>query len=84
MPILLICLPLMMLPMMPGAELDLGTSLIPVSGLMLVLRALIENRFAEALQFAAPVLVVTLVCCLLVIKWAVNQFNNEKITTRWV
>lgn len=82
MPILLISLPLMMLPMMPGAELDLGTSLIPISGLMLVLRALIENRYTEALQFAAPVLAVTFFCCLLVIRWAVNQFNNEKVLFR--
>ncbi|MEC9094368.1 MAG: ABC transporter permease subunit/CPBP intramembrane protease [Planctomycetota bacterium] len=82
MPILLICLPLMMLPMMPGAELDLGTSLVPVSGLMLVLRALIENRFSEALQFVAPALAIILFCCLLVIKWAVSQFNNEKVLFR--
>lgn len=82
MPILLISLPLMMLPMMPGAELDLGTSLIPISGLMLVLRALIENHFTEAMQFAAPVLAVTGCCCLLVIRWAVNQFNNEKVLFR--
>ena len=82
MPILLISLPLMMLPMMPGAELDLGTSLIPISGLMLVLRALIENRFTEAMQFGAPVLMVTGLCCLVVIRWAVNQFNNEKVLFR--
>lgn len=82
MPILLISLPLMMLPMMPGAELNLGTSLIPVTGLMLVLRALIENRFTEAMQFAAPVLAVTLFCCLLVTRWAVSQFNNEKVLFR--
>ena len=82
MPILLISLPLMMLPMMPGAELNLGTSLIPISGLMLVLRALIEHRYTEALQFAAPVLGVTFFCCLLVIRWAVRQFNNEKVLFR--
>ena len=82
MPILMISVPLMMLPMMPGAELDLGTSLIPISGLMLVLRALIENRLSEAAQFASPVLGVTLCCCLLVIQWAVRQFNNEKVLFR--
>ena len=82
MPILMISLPLMMLPLMPGAELDLGTSLIPISGLMLVLRSLIENRFTEAMQFAAPVLGVTLCCCLLVIQWAVRQFNNEDVLFR--
>ena len=32
MPLLLISLPLMMLPMLPAAELDLGTALIPLTG----------------------------------------------------
>ena len=45
MPLLLITLPLMMLPLLPTAELDLGTSLIPVTGVMLLLRALIEEQY---------------------------------------
>jgi len=39
-PLMMISMPLMMVPMLPAAQLDFGTSLIPVSGLMLMLRGL--------------------------------------------
>jgi sodium transport system permease protein len=82
MPLLMITLPLMMLPMMPSAELDLGMSLIPVTGVMLLLRSLIEGQYIEALRYAVPVLGVTSICCLLAIRWAVDQFNNESVLFR--
>ncbi|HJN10468.1 MAG TPA: ABC transporter permease subunit/CPBP intramembrane protease [Pirellulaceae bacterium] len=82
MPLLMITLPLMMLPMMPGAELDLGTSLIPVTGVMLLLRALIEGQHLEALRFSLPVIGVTGVCCWFSIRWAIDQFNNESVLFR--
>jgi sodium transport system permease protein len=82
MPLLMISLPLMMLPVLPAAELDLGFALIPLSGLMLLLRALIEAQYLEALRFAVPVVGVTAVCCLLAIRWAVDQFNNESVLFR--
>jgi sodium transport system permease protein len=82
MPLLMITLPLMMLPMMPGAELDLGTSLIPVTGVMLLLRALIEGQYLEALRFSLPVIGVTGLCCWFSIRWAIDQFNNESVLFR--
>jgi sodium transport system permease protein len=81
-PLMMICMPLMMVPMLPAAELDLGTSLIPVSGLMLMLRGLIEGQYAHAAQFAGPVCAVTLVCCWLAIRWVVRQFNSETVLFR--
>ncbi len=81
-PLMMISMPLMMIPMLPAAKLDLGTSLIPVSGLMLMLRGLIEGRQAEVLQFSGPVVAVTLVCCWLAIRWVVNQFNRESVIFR--
>lgn len=81
-PLMMISMPLMMIPMLPAARLDLGTSLIPVSGLMLMLRGLIEGRHAEVLQFSGPVVAVTLVCCWLAIRWVVNQFNRESVIFR--
>ena len=63
-PLLMISLPLMMLSMFPGAELDLGFALIPLSGLLLLLRALMEGQYLEALRFSLPVVGVTAVCCL--------------------
>ncbi len=82
MPLLLITLPLMMLPMLPNSQLDLGTSFIPVSGVMLLLRSLIEGQYWESLRFVAPVTGITVVCCWLAIRWAVDQFNNESVLFR--
>jgi sodium transport system permease protein len=82
MPLLLIILPLLMLPMLPAAEIDLGSALIPVTGVMLILRALIEGQYPEVSRFVVPVIGVTLCCCFLAIRWAVNQFNNESVLFR--
>lgn len=82
MPLLLVMLPLMMLPLMPAVQLDLGTSLIPVTGLMLLLKTLIEGQYMAALPFIAPVLAVTAGCCGLAIRWAIDQFNNESVLFR--
>jgi sodium transport system permease protein len=81
-PLLMISLPLMMLSVFPGAELDLGFSLIPLSGLLLLLRSLMEGQYLEALRFSVPVVGVTAICCLLAIRWAVDQFNNESVLFR--
>jgi sodium transport system permease protein len=82
MPLLLITLPLMMLPMLPATELDLGTSLIPITGVMLLLRAAIEGQYVEAIRYVIPVTIVTGVCCLFAIRWATSQFNNESVLFR--
>jgi sodium transport system permease protein len=82
MPLLMISLPLMMLTMLPTAQLELGTAIIPLSGLLLLLRALIEGQYWEALRFSLPVAGVTAACCLLAIRWAIDQFNNESVLFR--
>jgi sodium transport system permease protein len=81
-PLLMITMPLMILPILPASELDLGSSLIPVTGMLLLLRTLMEGQFGAALLYAVPVLGVTLGCCLLAIRWAVSQFNNESVLFR--
>jgi sodium transport system permease protein len=81
-PLLMVSLPLMMLSIVPGMELDLGFSLIPLTGLLLWLRALIEGQQLEALRYCVPVLGVTGLCCYLSIRWAVAQFNNESVLFR--
>lgn len=82
MPLLLVVMPLMMLPMSPGVELNLGNSLIPVTGVVLLLRAVIEGQYWQALPYLAPVVGVTLACCLLAIRWAEDQFNRESVLFR--
>lgn len=82
MPLVLICMPLMVLPMAPGVELTLGNSLIPVTGVVLLLRTLLEGKYMLALPFILPVAIVTISCCLLAIRWAIDQFNKESVLFR--
>lgn len=82
MPLLMVTMPLVILPMAPGVELNLGNSLIPVTGVVLLLRALLEGNLANALPFVPSVVVVTLGCCLWATRWAVDQFNSESVLFR--
>ena len=82
MPLLMIALPLMMLPMLPAAELSFGSSLIPVTGLMLLMRSFIEGRYLDAAPYILPVVGITLVCCTASVRWAIRQFNNESVLFR--
>jgi sodium transport system permease protein len=79
MPLLLITLPLVGLPMIPSMEMNLGTSMIPVSGAVFLVRSLIEGRIGEAMVYLPIVFLVTLLCCLLAIRWAIRQFESETV-----
>lgn len=82
MPLFMITLPLMLAPMSPGTELNLGNSLIPVTGLSFLLRGLIEGEYQHVLPFVLPVVAVTLGCCWLAVRWAIEQFNQESVLFR--
>ena len=81
-PLMLVVLPLVMIPMTPGQELNLGMALIPVSGIVLMLSSLIEGDYLVALQYLPIVLLVTLGCCIISVRWAVDQFNSEAVLFR--
>jgi sodium transport system permease protein len=82
MPLLLVTLPLVSLPMLPSLEMSLGTSLIPVSGAVFLVRSLIEGRYTDALVHLPVVIMVTVACCLLSIRWAIRQFESEAVMFR--
>ena len=82
MPLVLVTLPLVILPMGPGMELNLGNSLIPLTGLVLLLRSLLEGNYLSALPYAPLVVGVTLLCCLMAVRWAIEQFNKESVLFR--
>ena len=82
MPLLLVAMPLVILPMSPGVELNLGNSLIPVTGVVLLLRSVLEGDYWLAAQYSPVVAVVTLLACLMAIRWAVDQFNSESVLFR--
>jgi sodium transport system permease protein len=82
MPLLMVTMPLVLLPMSPGFEMTPGNCLIPVTGVMLVLRAMLEGNVWQALPYIPIVSAVTLVGCLLAIRWAIDQFNTESVLFR--
>lgn len=79
MPLMMVTLPLVLLPMLPGTTLNFGTSLIPVTGMFLMVRSLVEGQFLEALTFLPMVAVVTSACLYLATRWAKRQFESESV-----
>lgn len=82
MPLVMVAMPLLILPMAPGVELTLGTSLIPLTGIVLLLRELLEGHWRDVLPMIVPVVAVTGTCCYIAIRWAVDQFNKESVLFR--
>jgi sodium transport system permease protein len=79
MPLLLVGMPLVMLPMIPGVTLSAGTSVVPVTGAILISRALMDGEYSLALMHLPTVGIVTVVCYLLSVRWAVRQFESESV-----
>ncbi len=82
MPLVLVTMPLTILPMAPGVQLNLGNCLIPVTGVVLVLRSVLEGNYLAALPYIPLVAAVTLGCCWMAVRWATNQFNSESVLFR--
>ena len=82
MPVILVTMPLILLPMKPDIELNLGFSLIPVSGAVLLMRSVMEGTFHELWLYIFPVAAVTFGCCWLSVRWAIDQFNSEDVLFR--
>jgi sodium transport system permease protein len=81
-PLYLISLPLTVLTLMPGIELNLFFSLVPITGVSLLLRSLILGDYATARQFFLPVLLPTIVYGAIALRWAVDQFKREDVLFR--
>ena len=79
MPLMMLTLPLVLLPILPGTTLSVGTSLIPVTGMFLMVRALVEGQFGFALWHLPMVAGVTAGCLWLAFTWARRQFDDESV-----
>jgi sodium transport system permease protein len=82
MPLLLVGMPLVMLPMIPGVVLSPGTSFIPVTGAILLSRALMDGEYVTAVLCVPTVFAVTVTCSLFAVRWAVRQFESESVMFR--
>jgi sodium transport system permease protein len=81
-PLYLVCMPLVFVTLMPGVELDLFYSLVPITGVALLLRALILGNYDVALRFFLPVLLPTVVYAAVALRWAIDQFQREDVLFR--
>lgn len=79
MPLMMVSLPLVLLPTLPGTTLTAGTSLIPVTGMFLLVRSLVEAQYGEALLYLPLVFGVTAGCLWLAVTWARRQFEDESV-----
>ena len=79
MPLMMLSLPLVLLPMLPGTTLSYGTAAIPVTGMFLMVRALVEGHYLFALQHLPIVAMVTLLCLGVATRWARRQFESESV-----
>jgi sodium transport system permease protein len=81
-PLYLVCLPLIFLTLAPGIELNLFYSLVPITGVSLLLRALIQGNYAQAWRFFLPVLLPTVCYGAVALRWAIDQFQREDVLFR--
>ena len=81
-PLYLVTLPLVFLTLAPGVELDLFYSLVPITGVALLLRALILGSYDVAFRYFVPVMVPTLIYAAVALRWAIDQFQREDVLFR--
>jgi sodium transport system permease protein len=81
-PLYVVALPLIFATLAPGIELNLFTSLVPITGVSLLLRALMQADYATARRFFLPVLVPIIVYGVIALRWAVDQFRRESVLFR--
>jgi sodium transport system permease protein len=81
-PLYIISMPLIFLSLAPEIELDLFYSLVPITGVALLLRALILGSYDVAFRYFLPVLLPMLVYAAVALRWAIDQFQREDVLFR--
>ncbi|WP_435007505.1 ABC transporter permease subunit/CPBP intramembrane protease [Tundrisphaera lichenicola] len=81
-PLYLVSLPLILVTLMPEVSLNLFYSMVPITGVSLLLKSLILGEFTLARQYFLPVLLPTIVYSWLALKWAVDLFKREDVVFR--
>ncbi|MGC8642920.1 MAG: ABC transporter permease subunit/CPBP intramembrane protease [Isosphaeraceae bacterium] len=81
-PLYMVCLPLIFLTLMPETKLNLFYSLVPVTGVALLLRALIMGDYQTAVRYFLPVMAPTVFYAWVALRWAIDQFQREDVLFR--
>jgi sodium transport system permease protein len=83
MPLFLVTMPLVFLTLAPGVELNPFYSLVPVTGVALLLRRLMESSIANVpWLYFLPVLLPIVLYSWLALRWAIEQFKREEVLFR--
>jgi sodium transport system permease protein len=84
MPLFLITMPLIFLTLAPGVQLNAFYSMVPVTGVALLLQSLIASGTPTAMHalYFLPVLAPMIVYGWLALRWAIEQFQREEVLFR--
>lgn len=84
MPLFLITMPLILLTLAPGVELNAFYSLVPITGVALLMQRLIGGPAYGTVPwvYAIPVLAAVVLYSGLALRWAVEQFRREEVLFR--
>jgi sodium transport system permease protein len=81
-PLYMVSLPLIFLSLAPGIELNLFYSLVPITGVALLLRALMQGEYDVASHYFLAVLLPTVGYGVVALRWAIDQFQREGVLFR--
>ncbi len=84
MPLFLLSMPLIFLTLAPGVELNALYSMVPITGVALLLQRLMTITSAEQIPwlYFVPVMAPILFCSWLALRWAIEQFKREEVLFR--
>lgn len=84
MPLFLLSMPLIFLTLAPGVELNALYSMVPVTGVALLLQRLMTASSAEQVPwlYFVPVLAPIVFYSWLALRWAIEQFKSEEVLFR--
>lgn len=81
-PLYMVSLPLILLTLAPGVELTPFYSMVPITGVGLLLKSLIVGDYGVARRYFIPVMVPMVVYAAVALRWAVDQFRREDVLFR--
>ena len=84
MPLFLVCMPLIFLTLAPGVELNAFYSLVPVTGVALLMQRLMTASDVSQVPWVyfGPVLATIFIYSWLALRWAIEQFHREEVLFR--
>ena len=84
MPLFMLTMPLVFLTLAPGVELNHFYSMVPVTGVALLLQSLMKSGAVTGTHwmYFVPVLAPMVIYCWLALRWAIEQFQREEVLFR--